>query len=90
MKPERSKMMISAASSSRRSRAAAEAPPGGELRLLVDVDLADLHAARSFLCDLLDDGREHAARAAPACPEIDEDGQLRLHDLRVKIVFCNG
>src|SRR5581483_4314309 len=48
----------------------------GDLRVLIDVDLRDLQLALLLAGDLLDDRRDHAARAAPGRPEIDEDRLL--------------
>ena len=41
---------------------------------VVNVDLADLGLAFKVGGDLVDDGADHFARAAPFGPEIDEDG----------------
>ena len=52
-----------------------------DLRVLVGVDLDDLDAARVLRRELLEHGGDHAARAAPGRPEVDDDGDLRLEDL---------
>ena len=55
-----------------------------ELRLLVDIDLSDLDGA-VFFRDLIHDGRDHAARAAPWRPEIDQNLFVALQYLFFKI-----
>src|SRR6185503_8663043 len=51
-----------------------------DLRILVDVQLRDLHASIELACEVFDDGAEHAAWAAPLGPEIDEgDPRLPFH-----------
>src|SRR4051812_28438168 len=41
--------------------------------VLVDVDFRHFYGARLFLRDLVDQGRDHFARAAPVSPEIDQN-----------------
>ena len=57
---------------------------GGELLVLVGVDLGERELARVFGRQLLQDGLERTARRAPRRPEIDDDRRgLRAfeHDL---------
>lgn len=53
----------------------------GGLHIVVRVDLYDLELVRLLLADLIDDRANHAARAAPWCPKVDEDGLIRLENL---------
>src|SRR6202040_748887 len=46
--------------------------------VLVDVQLRDREAAGLLDGDLLEHRGDHAARTAPLCPEIDQDGRLAL------------
>ena len=48
----------------------------GELLILVDVDLDEFHGARSGRDHLFDRRPKLFARAAPGCPEVDDDGHL--------------
>ena len=57
-----------------------------ELRLLIDIDLAEF-VFRMLGGELLDHGRHHAAGAAPSRPEIHEHGSVRLQDLLRKVFF---
>ena len=59
-----------------------------KLRLLVHVDLAYLDVA-ALVRNLVHDGRHHAARAAPGCPEVQQDRLIRLHDLALEIFLGN-
>ena len=63
----------------RRDRADAEL--GGDLRVLVDVELGDLHLALHLGGDLFERRRDHAAGPAPFRPEIDYDRLARLDDV---------
>ena len=54
--------------------------PRADGGLLVIVDLHDLDV-RAFPGDLLEDRRDHAARAAPDRPEVDDHGDVGLEDL---------
>ena len=49
-------------------------------RVLVDVDLHHLELAIHLLGDVLQRGADHAARAAPLGPEVDQDGRVGLQD----------
>src|SRR6478735_6109511 len=62
-----------------RDRQHAEAT--GEAGLGIHVELRDLDPAGEVLRDLVDDGTDHPARAAPLGPEVDEHGQVGLDDL---------
>ena len=53
-----------------------------DLGLVVDVDLVEL-CALDLAGELLEEGRDHAARATPRRPEVNEDG-LVLPDLRAR------
>lgn len=53
---------------------------GGELRVLLGVDLEDEGAAGGVGGGLLDLGGGHAAGAAPVGPEVDEDGDAGVLD----------
>ena len=48
-----------------------------DLLLRVDVDLVEL-CALNLAGELLEEWRDHAARAAPRRPEVDEDGLVLL------------
>jgi hypothetical protein len=48
----------------------------GEVRLIVDVDLADLERSGSLGCDLFDYRAKLPAEAAPRSPVIDQDGDV--------------
>src|SRR5207248_6071177 len=63
----------------RRDRADAE-PAGGD-RVGVDVELGDAHLGALLVRDLLEDRRDHPARATPGRPEINENGRVGLQDL---------
>ena len=54
---------------------------GGERLLLVNVDLADLDLAVVFVGKLVEERRDHFARAAPFRPEIHEHGRRRTGEL---------
>src|SRR3546814_917866 len=58
-------------------RDAANAECGRRLRVLVDIELDDLQRAAVFGRELFKNRRDHAARAAPFGPEVDEH-RLRL------------
>src|SRR5438105_15719000 len=60
----------------------ADAKPLRNVGRRVGVDLHQLQAAGPLLCDLLHDGRDDPARAAPGSPEIDEDRERALLDDR--------
>ena len=66
----------------RRDGADAEGTGGG--RVGVDVDLDELGALAEFGGDLVDNRRHLTARAAPFRPEVDDDGHVRLQNLRVE------
>ena len=61
----------------------------GEVLFLVDVELDDLQLARALFRDPLEHGRHGVARPAPLGPEVDEDGRLRVHDLRFEGLRCH-
>ena len=46
----------------------------------VDVDLDDIDLACLLRRELLDLGRDHAARSGPRCPEVDDDEALVVQD----------
>ena len=58
-----------------------------EIASIVDVDFADLCLVAEFSGELVDDGPDHFAWAAPFGPEIDEDGHGRVDDFGIEIVF---
>ncbi|KAG0162572.1 hypothetical protein DFQ30_001712 [Apophysomyces sp. BC1015] len=49
--------------------------------VLVDVDLSDLQALAVVTRHLVEQRRNHLARAAPLRPEVDKDGLVRLEDV---------
>src|SRR5690606_16919784 len=53
----------------------------GNLGVLVDVELDDLQLVAVLVGDLLEDGRDLPARAAPLGPEVDQNGLVALEDL---------
>jgi hypothetical protein len=62
--------------------------PGGHL-ICIDVKLSDADLSAELFGQLLDDRRDHAARPAPGCPEIDQNRERRLLDLGCKILVGN-
>ena len=61
----------------------------GELGLVVHVDLADLDVG-ILVRDLIHNGGEHLAGAAPGRPEVHQNGLVRLQNLSLEIVFRNN
>jgi hypothetical protein len=59
----------------------ANAVLGGERLVFVNVHFADFHLAIVFVGQLVEERRDHFARAAPLGPEIHEHGQWRLQNL---------
>lgn len=59
----------------------------GLLRI-VHIDFADFDAAFVFIRKLFNRWRNHAARATPGGPKINEYGQVRINDFRLEIVIC--
>ena len=57
--------------------------PGGH-RVLVGVELHELHPAVVLVGELLDDRRDHAAGAAPGRPEVDQHRVVVLDHVRVE------
>ena len=57
------------------------------LLVLVDVQLDDLQRLATLSGDLLDDGRDPAARAAPGGPEVDQHRDVGLDDLGLEVVI---
>src|SRR5688500_15116692 len=55
--------------------------PHGGLLIRVDVELRHRYAAGVFAGELLQDRRDHAARAAPRCPEVHDGQALPALDL---------
>ena len=70
-------------------RDAHDAKAGCQLRLFVDVHLADFYVA-VISGHLIDDRREHAAWAAPVCPEVDQHGLMRMQYFFLKIFLCDN
>lgn len=56
---------------------------------LVDIEFSDAQALCILFGDFFDDGSDSAARAAPGCPEVHEDGQGRLEDMVLKLRIRN-
>ena len=56
-----------------------------ELGLLVDVDLDDAKLVAPLVRDLIEDGRDGTARAAPLRPEVDDHRGLALEHLGVEL-----
>ena len=56
-----------------------------ELGLLVDVDLDDAKLVAPLVCDLIEDGGDGTAGAAPLRPEVDDDRGLALENLGVEL-----
>ncbi len=65
----------------------ADAVFDGELAGVVDIDLADLGAAGDVGGELIDDGSDHFAGAAPFGPEVDEDRHVGVNDFGLEIGF---
>ena len=51
-----------------------------DIRALIDIAFDNVYLALIFLGHLVDDGRDHAAGAAPGGPEVYDDRHLRLLD----------
>ena len=49
--------------------------------VLIYVDLDDLNLVGVLCCELLQDGGEHAAGAAPLCPEVHQDRLICLENI---------
>ena len=54
-------------------RNAADAKLGRCARVFVHVEFYNFELADIFVSNLLEDWRDHAARSAPLCPEVDQD-----------------
>src|SRR5215469_1393692 len=54
----------------------------------VDIHLADLDLVLILGCQFLDDGRNRAARTAPRCPEIHQNGLVRFQYILVEVRIC--
>ena len=67
-----------------------DAELGGEIGTIVHIDLADFDGVALFSRELLKDGGQHAARAAPFGPEIDDNGRGGGFDFGLKVVRCEG
>ena len=61
----------------------------GQLGLFVHVHLADLDVT-AFAGDLVHDRRNHLARTAPVCIEVDQHRLVRLHHFCLKIFLCQS
>ncbi len=68
---------------------AADAEHAGDLLLLVGIDLHELEAARILGFQLLEDGAERLAGAAPGGPEVHQDGHFHRggDDLGFEILY---
>ena len=73
-----------AALENHQARDAADTVLDGGVRIVIDVELADLDFAIVLTGDFLDDRGDHAAGSAPDSPEIDQDGDLGLQDFLVE------
>jgi hypothetical protein len=62
--------------------------PGGRL-IRIHIEFADADLSAELFGQLLDDRRDHAARPAPGCPEIDQNRERRFLDLGCKILVGN-
>ena len=60
----------------------------GQLRLLIDVHLADLDVLPLF-GDLIQDGSYHPAGAAPAGEEVQKNGLFGIHNLFMEIILVD-
>ena len=58
-----------------------------KLLLLVHIDLHECDLSVIFLRELLDERADHAARAAPRCPEIHQNGEFAVDD-GIKVILC--
>src|SRR3954452_1413305 len=65
-------------------RDAAHAVLGGGERVVVDIDLDDLHLLAEVAVHVLEVGGDHLAGAAPLGPEVDEDRLVGLEDVLVE------
>jgi len=61
---------------------------GGKRGLFVDIDFADFDVL-SLFGNLVDDRGDHPARAAPGCPEVEQNRDFALHDFGLEIIFCD-
>src|ERR1700694_1761853 len=71
----------------RRDRADPEAPCRD--RIGINVELGDLYLLALLICDLLENGGDHATGAAPGCPEIDQDRSLRFDDFGLEVLVAD-
>ena len=62
----------------------ADAVLAGDARVLVRVQLYELHTAVVLAGQLLHDRSDHAAGAAPRRPEVDQDGRVVVDDVGLK------
>src|SRR5699024_6797160 len=61
---------------------------GGKLRLFIYIDLPHFDVA-SVLGDFVDDRGEHGAGAAPAGPEIQQNGFIAVYNFLAEILIGN-
>ena len=66
-----------------------DAELGGQIGLLVHIDLAHLDVG-ALLGHLVHDGAQHPAGAAPGGLEIEQDGLSALQHLGLKVFFRDG
>src|SRR5690242_6969128 len=64
-------------------RDAPDAVLGGCAWIVVRVELAELDLTVVLLSELVDDGSDHATRATPGGPEVDEDRLVSLQNVAV-------
>src|SRR5258708_23770709 len=63
---------------------------GGEGLMLIDVHLADVHAAGILVGEFVEDGGDHFAGTAPFRPEINEHGAGGFNDFLLKVIGGAG
>src|SRR4030042_2026750 len=61
----------------------------GRYRVFVHVNLGELHPAAELLGAVLHYGGHHLAGTAPRCPEVHQDGDIRLDDLLGKVTVTD-
>jgi hypothetical protein len=69
---------------------AANAVLGWNGRVFIHIELGHFQLALVFAGDLLDNGADHLAWAAPFSPEINKHGQIGLKDIGFKGCVGNG
>src|SRR5690606_9337517 len=70
-------------------RYAHDVVPRWDVMVLIDIQLAELQLARKLVGQLVHDGPDLAAGAAPRGPEIDDNGETGLEHLLVEVLVLD-